>query len=58
MTFVTLVIRIFVGEVTFVFIFVGVLVGEVKFVLFFEKKRNLCHKILCLWITFAFPDIP
>ena len=42
MTFVTLVIRIFVGEVTFVSVFVGVVVGEVTFVLFFEKKRNFC----------------
>ena len=36
--FVTLVIRIFVGEVMFVYLLVGVLVGEVTFVLFFEKK--------------------
>ena len=41
--FVTLVIRIFVGEVTFVSLFVGVVVGEVTFVLFFEKN-----------VTFAF----
>ena len=41
MTFVTLVIRIFVGEVTFVYLFVGVLVGEVTFVLFFEKNELL-----------------
>ena len=38
MTFVTLVIGIFVGKVTFVYVFVGVLVGNVTFVLFFEKK--------------------
>ena len=42
MTFVTLVIEMFVGEVTFVYLFDGVLVGEVTFVLLLEKKRNFC----------------
>ena len=43
MTFVTLLIQIFVGEVTFVYLFVGVLVGEVTFVLFFEKTVTFAN---------------
>ena len=43
MTFVTLVIRIFVGEVMFDHIFVGVLVGEVTFVLFFQKTVTFAN---------------
>ena len=43
MTFVTLVIEIFVGEVTFVYLFVGVLVGKVTFVLFFEKNVTFAN---------------
>ena len=43
MTFVTLVIGIFVGEVTFVYLFVGVVVGKVTFVLFFEKNVTFAN---------------
>ena len=38
MTFVTLVIGIFVGKVTFVYLFVGVVVGKVTLVLFLPAK--------------------
>ena len=43
MTFVTLVIGIFVGEVTFVYLFVGVVVGKVTLVLFLRHKLLKVH---------------